>query len=119
MQAQEASLKQRDLALLEKSAELSALKDTMAALERQLAGTQTATRKEAASLDAQLKQCQEALESERSHAGFLRQQLGSVEATLEHEKQLARQAQQQLHQVHLAPCACTPCKQQSAPSKAV
>ncbi len=46
----------------------------------------------------------EALESERAQAGFLRQQLQSTSASLDHEKQRAAQVQQQLQQVHDATC---------------
>lgn len=75
----------------------------MAALERQLEGTRSSVAREMSNLEAQLKQCTDALDSERSQAGFLRQQLQSTSASLDHEKQRAAQAQQQLQQV------CDPC----------
>lgn len=71
----EASLKEREGGLAERDARIQGLQDDISALERQLADQQSSHRKEASALEAQLKQCKEALDSERTQTTFLRQQV--------------------------------------------
>ncbi len=69
------------------------MQDAVGSLKRQLEDTRSAAGRDASAMQAQLKQTQEALDSERAQAGFLRQQLQGATGTADHEKQRVEQFQ--------------------------